>query len=531
MTTDRAIPISLVAHTVFCPRRAWIESVGESVDSLNIEAGSAAHTRVDSRRDERRLASRSVDVSHDGLDIVGRCDVVETTGEGLRVVEYKAAPGRRSTVVTEAQQVQLALQGMALEDAGHRVAGYGVHFTTSHRTVDVPITSEVRERARAAVETTRRVIEGDEAPAALVDDPRCRFCSHYSVCLPDERQDREVSRVMPSHPDGQTLHLTAPGSRAALRKGRLLVVRGDEELASLPVERVDALVVHGNVDVSSAALRELMWQGRTVLWCSYSGYLVGYARTARSPNGLARHLQHRHVAEGDMELAREFIVAKVANQATQLRRSAPEVPAQVIKDLRSAQRRLATTASVSEVLAVEGSAAAQYFRWFPTMLKPLATFARSAWPGRSGRGATDPLNVALNVAYGLLAADLTRAVLTCGLDPHAGFVHSPGRNKPALALDLMEQFRAPVADSAVITALNNGELRENMYSTALGSWRLRDAGRKAIVRSYERRVHQEFTHPTYGYKITWRRAMEVQARMVLGVIDGTQDTYRGIRVR
>ena len=122
-------------------------------------------------------------------------------------------------------------------------------------------------------------------------------------------------------------------------------------------------------------------------------------------------------------------------------------------------------------------------------------------------------------------------MIATGLDPHAGFVHSSSRNKPALALDLMEQFRPVIADSVVLGAINNGELKPSMFVDVMGSHRLRDEGHRALTRVYERRVHQEFKHPTYGYQVSWRRAMEVQARMVLGVMDGTQDRYVGIRTR
>lgn len=179
---------------------------------------------------------------------------------------------------------------------------------------------------------------------------------------------------------------------------------------------------------------------------------------------------------------------------------------------------------------MEGEAASIYFAHLPSMLADGCRLAPS-WHGRTGRGATDPLNVAFNFTYGLLAADLIRAVIATGLDAHAGFVHSTSRNKPALALDLMEQFRPVVADSVVLGAINNGELKASMFVDVLGSHRLRDDGRRALTRAYERRVHQEFRHPTYRYQVSWRRAMEVQARMVLGVMDGTQDSYAGIRVR
>ena len=164
-------------------------------------------------------------------------------------------------------------------------------------------------------------------------------------------------------------------------------------------------------------------------------------------------------------------------------------------------------------------------------MAPSASSWATSRRGRTRRPATDPLNAALNLAYGLLLSDLIRAVVSCGLDPHAGFLHSSGRNKPALALDLCEEFRAPIADSVVIGAFNNGELKETSFSNITGATRLRDQGRAALISAYERRVATKFRHPTFEYEVTWRRAMEIQARLVLGVLDGTQDRYKGITIR
>ena len=165
------------------------------------------------------------------------------------------------------------------------------------------------------------------------------------------------------------------------------------------------------------------------------------------------------------------------------------------------------------------------------MLTPRGELFASEFPGRVGRGATDRLNVCLNYVYGLLVGDCLRAIVACGLDPHAGFLHSAQRNKPALALDLVEEFRAPVGDSVVLGAINNGEIKADDFWDVGGSMRLKDPGRRSLIEAYERRVAAIFKHPVFGYRLTWRRAIEVQARMILGVIDGTQDGYAGIRVR
>ena len=150
---------------------------------------------------------------------------------------------------------------------------------------------------------------------------------------------------------------------------------------------------------------------------------------------------------------------------------------------------------------------------------------------RTRRPAHDPVNAALNFAYGLLVADGVRSVVSCGLDPHAGFLHSSKRNKPALALDLIEEFRSPVADSVVLGAFNNGELHATDFSMVLGNCRLREGGRRALIAGYERRMATSFRHPLFDYQVTWRRALEVQARQVLGVLDGSQPRYVGVRIR
>ena len=208
--------------------------------------------------------------------------------------------------------------------------------------------------------------------------------------------------------------------------------------------------------------------------------------------------------------------------------SAPEA----VTILRQLQRRATAAHSITELFGIEGDAAARYFDNFATMLAPRLRDQRTlGFTTRGRRPARDPVNAALNFSYGLLLGDTIRAVAACGLDPHAGFLHSSGRNKPALALDLCEEFRAPIADSVVLGAFNNGELRVTDFATVTGSTQLRPSGRSALIAAYERRISTTFQHPTFRYTVTWRRAMEIQARLILGVLDGTQPSYKGIAIR
>lgn len=529
---EEPIPISLVAHHVFCPRRAWLEANGERVESAQMEIGLQRHAASDDPTASRRTVRRAVEVASGELGVVGKCDTVELEPDGSAwVVEHKATPVRRRAEVTEPLRVQVALQAAALEDSGVPVVGAAVYFTEHHTRIEVPYGPLERARARDHVTATRATLSAETAPPPLEDDPRCLRCSHVGVCLPDERTLGAVRpRVKVADPDSQILHVATPGARASIRTGRVHIVKGEEKLGSVPVERVLGLVLHGNVDVSGGLIRELLWRGLTIVWCSGSGRVVGWASSATTPNAGARVRQHVHAANGHLGLAREFVVAKIANQATLLRRHGDSV--EVVARLRALQRNARQATSIEQVLGVEGDAAAAYFRAFSTMLSSVVGQRDGiGFVARTRRPAADPVNAALNFCYGLLLADVTRAVVACGMDPRAGFLHSSGRNKPALALDLSEEFRAPVADSVVLGAFNNGELRGTSFSKVLEGCRLRDSGRTALISAYERRVMTEFQHPLFGYRVSWRRAMEVQARLVLGVLDGTQPSYRGIAVR
>lgn len=409
----------------------------------------------------------------------------------------------------------------------------GVYFTNHRRTVYVDIGEPERDAAERWVHRTREIIDAKSAPPPLVDDPRCGFCSHVGVCLPDEnRAAPHARRITVSDPNGEVLHLTTPGSRASIRTGRVVVTKAREELASVPLERVVGLVVHGNIDVSSALTRELLWRGYSIVWCSGSGRVVGAARPSSGPNGLAQVGQHVASATGHLDFAREFIASKVANQATQLRRNSRHDVAADVGRLRDISRAVIKATDIPSILGFEGEAAAIYFGRISDLISPTADpgFIKR-WPGRAGRGAHDPLNATLNYSYGMLLADTIRAVHTCGLDPHAGFLHSPSRNKPAFALDLLEQFRPTIADSAVLTAINNGELTTADFLTTFGDIRISPSARRILASAYQRRAAQQFTHPLFGYRLSWRRAIEVQARMVLAVLDGTSSTYSGIRTR
>lgn len=522
MNDDEPIRIGLVAHHAFCPRRAWLEVHGERTDTAQVAHGVADHEPVDDPTTTRVKMLRAVDVSSSRLGLVGRCDTIELTDAGMVVVEHKAAPIRRAAETTLPQRVQLALQALCLREDGHRVVGAAVWFSTVKRRVEVPLDAALIERAEREASMTHDMV-ADRPPPVLEDDPRCGRCSHVEVCLPDEHRVRpQARRIGVGDPTGRVLHLATAGSRASLRRGQIVVRSRDGEV-TVPLGQTAGLVVHGNADVSSALLREVLERGYPIVWCAWSGRVTGWASSAGGPNGDARGRQHRLAPDVRLAVARSIVGAKINNQAALLRRH----DGVSVAALRALSADAAIAVSRESLFGVEGRAAALYFAELERGLKPeWATISQ-----RVARPPADRVNAALNVVYGLLLADALRSVVACGLDPSGGVLHSSGRNKPALALDLMEEMRAPVADSAVLWAINNGEIKPQDFRQDLDAIRLKQRGRKALIAAYERRATSEFVHPVFGYRVTWRRAMEIQARMLLALVLGELDAYRSIRTR
>ena len=216
-----------------------------------------------------------------------------------------------------------------------------------------------------------------------------------------------------------------------------------------------------------------------------------------------------------LTLARRFVQAKIANCRTLIRRNHPSPADDLLNDFKGDIRRAGEADRLDTLLGVEGTAAHRYFAAFAEMLHPdepdTATFDLES---RNRRPPRDPVNALLSLAYAMLTREWTVVLFSVGFDPYLGFYHQPRYGRPALALDLMEEYRPLLADSLVLTVVNNGELRSEHFVRGLGAVSLTPAGRRKFIEAYERRMSQEITHPVFGYRISYRRVLEVQARLL-----------------
>jgi CRISP-associated protein Cas1 len=305
------------------------------------------------------------------------------------------------------------------------------------------------------------------------------------------------------------------------RKGETLeIFVEDERVQAVRLIDISQLALMGQIYVTTPTLHELMSREIPVSWHSFGGWFLGHTIGTGHKNVEIRTAQYRTSFDpvGCLKIAKGLVVAKIQNQKTLLRRNWKQgaAPDELMDGFHADVRRAQRSADLGELLGAEGQAAARYFGMFPSMLSRGEDGESLVFDfqTRNRRPPTDPVNALLSYAYSLLVRSWTVALTAVGFDCYRGFYHQPRYGRPALSLDMMEPFRPLIADSSVIQAINNGEVRPSDFISVGGSVALTDDGRKRFIGTFERRLSHEVTHPAFGYKLSYRRLLELQARLL-----------------
>src|SRR5579883_1942330 len=531
------LPARMVNEYQYCPRLAYLEWIqGEWAESADTVEGRHAHRRVDRRGGDlptlgeaaaaETVHARSVTLSSARLGLVARMDRVEAEGNRVTPVDYKR--GKRPHVARGAydpERVQLCIQGMILEENGYVCEKGVLYYVQSRERVEVPFGEELRALTREAISGMRRMAGDGQIPPPLEDSPKCTRCSLVGICLPDElnflrRMEMPPRPLAIARDQALPMYVQVRGAKVAKDGETLQVTVEGEAAQSVRLIDVSQVVVLGQVYVTTPTLHELMAREIPVSWHSFGGWFLGHTIGTGHKNVEVRTAQYRASFDHEtcLRLAKGFVIAKIQNQRTLLRRNwKQDTPREDLieafqHDIRRAQR----ATDLGELLGAEGQAAARYFSFFREMLSggEEDDGFRFDFQTRTRRPPTDPVNALLSYAYALLVRSWNVALSAVGFDAYRGFFHQPRYGRPALSLDMMEPFRPLVADSAVIQAINNGEVRPTDFVSVAGAVSLTDAGRKRFIGTFERRLDQEVTHPIFGYRVSYRRLFELQARLL-----------------
>lgn len=542
------IPARILNEHVYCPRLAYLEWVDRTFeDSADTVEGRWVHRRVDVEKGpvappaelgEDAPRTTSVTVSSPELGLIAKIDLLEPRGREVVPVEYKRGrPKSDEEPMWEPELAQVCAQVLLLRDAGYEVAHAEAYFAETRTRHRLEIDEATVEQTLSSIAELRATAARDSPPPPLIDSPKCPRCSLVNLCLPDEvnalrgRTERAPRRLVAGDPPAQPLYATTPGARLSKRRGRVVLLEDGEEVASRRLLDVSHIGVFGNVDVGSALLRECFESGTPVLWFTMGGWFSGLATGMPPKNVELRMRQHRAASIGAPELAAAFVGGKVRNSRTLIRRHGGKDAARTVGQLAELARSAEAERRLDSLLGLEGTAARLYFKRFADLLGRPDELGAFSFEERNRRPPRDRVNALLSFFYALLVKDTTVAALAAGLDPYVGFYHRPRFGRPALALDLAEEFRPLIADSAVLTAVNNGEVGPGDFVERAGAVALTERGRRKAVGAYERRMRSELTHPTFKYRASYRRSLEIQARLLAAVLVGDVPSYRPLTTR
>ncbi len=529
-----SIPARILNEFVYCPRLAYLEWVQkEWADSSDTVEGRHVHRKVDVQggklpNPDEEIAelkvARSVELSSKSLNLIAKIDLVESDGGRVTPVDFKR--GKRPHVARHAydpERVQLCAQGLLLKEHGYQCSEGFLYFAGSRERVRVPFDDELVELTLQSIEDLRAVAEAGRIPPPLEDSPKCPRCSLVGICLPDETNllrltSENVRPLSVQHTRALPVYVQTHRGKVAKKGERLAITKDDDDPVYARLAETSQLVLMGNVYVTTPTLHELMRRNIPVTWQSYGGWFLGHTVGAGHANVELRTAQYKGSFEDQvcMRLARGWVQAKIRNSRILLRRNwrLEDDVGPALTDLKRLADQAGRVRNMNSLLGVEGAAAARYFQHFTGMLKQSGDTDSFQMQNRNRRPPVDPVNALLSFGYAMLTRTFVVALSAVGFDPYRGFFHQPRYGRPALALDMMEPFRPLIVESAVITAINNGEVRPTDFVRRATGVNLTDSGRKRFIATFERRLRHEVTHPVFGYRVEYRRLLEIQARLL-----------------
>jgi CRISPR-associated protein Cas1 len=537
---------------------------------------------------EEVIHRHSVMLGSERLGVIAKMDLVDVTLDeaggvaAVSPVDYKAGSPREGPAGLElwdTDRMQLGLQCLVLRENGYRCAGGLIYYRGTKQRVPLELTPELEAWVGAQVAEARRVAAGP-IPPPLIDSPKCVRCSLAPVCLPDETRMLSVAtmealsisnaenfasdgedeaaaagrapagpaprRLMAQRDERRALYLNTPGLRVGCSDAVLKVKEKDRVVQEVRVMDVCHVALFGNIQISTQAVQRLCDEEVPVTYFTMGGWFYGMTRGHALTNVLLRIEQFRQAADPlcCLRLAKQFVRGKINNHRVIYMRNNLDRAEKITLRLGQARDDALKAGSLEQLLGVEGAAAAVYFQHFGGQIckgradetgegsGPEEAAARPDEPQfkfdfttRNRRPPMDPVNALLSLAYSLLAKECTLAACAVGLDPYVGFYHQPRHGRPALALDMMEEFRPIIAESAVVTAINNRHLSASDFVAAGQAVNLNTIGRKKFFKCFEDRINATVLHPVFKYEVSYRRALELQFRILARVLMGEIPEY------
>ena len=331
-----------------------------------------------------------------------------------------------------------------------------------------------------------------------------------------------------------TLYVTTPNVYLSLDGENIVLLQEESELGRVPLHNLEGIVCFGYKGVSPALMGACAEKGIGLCFLTQHGRFLARVTGTVSGNVLLRETQYHRAAEDSQSLAiaKSFLLGKIYNGRWCLERVKRDHPMRInqekindaIEQMRNSLANLENAETRSELMGLEGIAAKAYFGEFSQMiLKNEEVFV---FDGRNRRPPLDPVNAMLSFAYTLLGNEITGALETVGLDPAVGYLHTVRPGRASLALDLLEELRAPLADRFVVTQINLGAFTgKDFLKKENGAIFMTDDARKRFLSSWQKRKQETIEHPYLKEKIQWGMVSYAQAMLLSRYLRGDLDAY------
>lgn len=330
------------------------------------------------------------------------------------------------------------------------------------------------------------------------------------------------------------LYLNENGATLSMESGYFIVKTKDEQIQKIPKETLESIGLFGNVSLTTPCIKECLHRKIPVCYFSSSGYYFGKLESTRNGN-IFRLKQQIHMSEDDaftLGFARKIINAKIHNQITILKRynrtSGVKIDNEIITMKNSAQK-LKISQTIEQVIGHEGNASRSYFQALSKMIDP-----EFAFDGRNRKPPQDPFNAMISFGYTILMNEIYGELENRGLTPYAGFMHQDRERHPTLASDLLEEWRAVIVDSVVLSMIQGHEINAaDFEKEEKGGIILKKEARQHFLKNLELKMHTEMNYLSYvEEKTSFRKAIWLQiGELVKAIENANFDIYEPIRVR
>lgn len=528
-TEQDTIRVGALHALAYCPRLFYLEEVEELyTQDAAVFAGRRLHVELE--KDEGDEWQELV-LESEELGLRGKVDALRTRNGQTIPYEHKRGRCYRDKEnrpqAWESDRLQILAYACLIEARLGIIVPEGrIRYHADNVLVHVPLDNAGRQEVSDAVNRARQLRQTTERPPITTNERLCARCSLAPVCLPEETRlsqdpDRKPIRLFPEDDERQVIHITEAGTNVGKSGEQLKISRRDKSTDAIPARQVGQLVLHSYAQISTQALYFCAEQEIGVHFISGGGRYLG---SFDPHQGSIQRRIRQYGALSDplicLKLARQLVTCRGQSQRKLLMRgqrgaeTVPEPLETAIDQMQRILKQVPQAESLASLLGLEGNLAALYFGALPQLLAEGAA-PEFQFSGRNRRPPRDRFNALLSFGYSLLLKDVMNAILVVGLEPALGFYHQPRTQAPPLALDLMEIFRVPIVDLAVMGSINRGQWDVEADFDLRGDqvW-LSESGRRKFISLYERRKEESWKHPVLGYSLTYRRLIELEVRLL-----------------